>query len=166
MKKMKLWMLAAILVCGTAVSLTGCKKCNCKALETAQETAQQESAPQAVSSEELIRTSQSWDGVELPDYFQGRPELVAVKYVFPAGKKLGWHHHPVMNYGVLVQGELTIIGLDGKTKVVHEGEAVVEMVGTIHHGENRGTKDCILYMFYLSQKDLPLAVQHPEITEL
>ena len=102
-------------------------------------------------------------GAELPDYFQGRPELVAVKYVFPAGQKLGWHHHVAMNYGVLVQGELTIIGLDGKTKVVHEGEAVVEMVGTVHHGENRGTKDCILYMFYLSQKDLPLAVQHPEI---
>ena len=35
-------------------------------------------------STELIRTSQSWDGVELPDYFVGRPELVAVKYVFPA----------------------------------------------------------------------------------
>jgi quercetin dioxygenase-like cupin family protein len=68
-----------------------------------------------------------------------------------------------MNYGVLVQGELTIIGLDGKKKVVHEGEAVVEMVGTIHHGENLGKKDAILYMFYLSQKDLPLAVQHPEI---
>ena len=61
-----------------------------------------------VESKELIRTSQSWDGVELPDYFKGRPELVAVKYVFPAGQKLGWHHHPVMNYGILVQGELTI----------------------------------------------------------
>ena len=118
---------------------------------------------QQVVSTELVRTSQSWDGVELPDYFEGRPELVAVKYVFPVGQKLGWHHHPVMNYGVLVQGELTIIGQDGQTKVVHEGEAVVEMVGTIHHGENRGTKDVILYMFYLSQKDMPLAVQHPEI---
>ena len=117
----------------------------------------------AVQSSELIRTSQSWDGVELPDYLQGRPELVAVKYEFPAGQKLGWHHHPVMNYGVLVQGELTIIGLDGKEKVVHEGEAVVEMVNTVHHGENRGTKPVILYMFYLSQEGLPLSVQHPEI---
>ena len=45
--------------------------------------------PQQVETTELIRTSQSWDGVELPDYFQGRPELVAVKYVFPAGQKLG-----------------------------------------------------------------------------
>ena len=145
-------LLAATLICGTTV-ITSCKDAH----------AQEESAPQQVQTTELIRTSQSWDGVELPDYFQGRPELVAVKYVFPAGQKLGWHHHVAMNYGVLVQGELTIIGQDGKTKVVHEGEAVVEMVGTIHHGENRGTKPVILYMFYLSQKDLPLAVQHPEI---
>ena len=157
MKQTKQWMLAAILtICGATMasfSLTSCDDAK----------AQKDDAAPAVKSEELIRTSQSWDGVELPDYLQGRPELVAVKYEFPAGQKLGWHHHPVMNYGILVQGELTIIGQDGKEKVVHEGEAVVEMVNTIHHGENRGNKDVILYMFYLSQKDLPLAVQHPEI---
>ena len=147
MKKMMNWVLAATLICGASV-LNSCKKAN----------TQEDNPVQKVQSSELIRTSQSWDGVELPDYLQGRPELVAVKYVFPAGQKLGWHHHPVMNYGILVQGELTIIGQDGKEKVVH-----VEMVNTIHHGENRGNKDVILYMFYLSQKDLPLAVQHPEI---
>jgi len=158
MKKITIWVLAVILVCGVAAVGIHFASFNGAHAE------EQESVPK-VQSVELIRTSQSWDGVELPDYFQGRPELVAVKYVFPAGQKLGWHHHVAINYGVLVQGELTIIGLDGKTKVVHEGEAVVEMVGTIHHGENRGTKDVILYMFYLSQKDLPLAVQHPEITQ-
>ena len=154
MKNLKSWMLAAILTVSGANVLVSCQKaCNC----------QNTPAQQEVQSTELVRTSQSWDGVELPDYFQGRPELVAVKYEFPAGKQLGWHHHPVMNYGVLVQGELTIIGQDGKEKVVHEGEAVVEMVNTIHHGENRGTKPVILYMFYLSQEGQPLAVQHPEI---
>ena len=152
------WVLAATLVCSAIVFMTACKKA------TVQEATIQENEPaKKVQSTELIRTSQSWDGVELPDYLQGRPELVAVKYEFPAGQKLGWHHHPVMNYGILVQGELTIIGLDGKEKTVHEGEAVVEMVNTIHHGENRGTKPVILYMFYLSQKDSLLAVQHPEI---
>ena len=153
MKKTMKRLLVVTLVGCAAASMTGCKETN----------AQDGSAAQAVKSEELIRTSQSWDGVELPDYLQGRPELVAVKYEFPAGQKLGWHHHPVMNYGILVQGELTIIGQDGKEKTVHEGEAVVEMVNTIHHGENRGTKPVILYMFYLSQKGEQLAVQHPEI---
>ena len=113
-----------------------------------------------VETVELFRTSQSWDGAALPDYPQGRPELVAVKYEIPQGRKLGWHHHEVINHGVLVQGELTIVALDGTEKVVHEGEAVVEMVGTVHHGENRGSKDVVLYMFYLSQQGLPLSVPH------
>ena len=116
-----------------------------------------------VETKELIRTSQSWDGAELPDCFLRHPELVAMKYVFPAGQKLGWHHHDVLNYGVLVQGELTIVAQDGTTKVVHKGEAVVEMVGTVHHGENRGTKPAVLYMFYLTQKGVPLSVPHPEM---
>ena len=125
--------------------------------------AQNDNSTQTAQSTEMIRTSQSWDGVELPDYLQGRPELVAVKYEIPAGQKLGWHHHPVMNHGILVQGELTIVSIDGKEKVVHEGEVVVEMVDTIHHGENRGSKPVILYMFYLTQEGVPLSVQHPEI---
>ena len=44
-----------------------------------------------VETTELFRTSQSWDGAELPDYPHGRPELVAVKYVIPQGRNLGRH---------------------------------------------------------------------------
>lgn len=148
--------LATILGVSVTMLLTmtfvGCKKANDEV---------DKNAP--VMTEELIRTSQSWDGVELPDYLQGRPELVAVHYEIPPGQKLGWHHHPVMNYGVLTQGELTVVSLDGKKKVIQEGEAIVEMVNTIHHGENNGTKTVELYMFYLSLEGMPLAVQHPEI---
>lgn len=153
MKNILNWVLVATLLCSLC-TMGSCKKTNAN---------NDASVPQQVESTELIRTIQSWDGVELPDYFQGRPELVAVKYEFPVGQKLGWHHHVAMNFGVLVQGELTIIGENGQEKVVREGEAIVEMVGAVHRGENRGTKPVILYMFYLSQKDLPLAVQHPDI---
>ena len=114
---------------------------------------------------DLKRTSQSWDGVELPDYPVGKPERVVRRYIFPRGSKLGWHHHPVMNYGILQQGELTIIGLDGKETTVKAGEAVVEMVGTIHHGENRGGETVVLDMFYISQEGTPIAVPHPEIAK-
>ena len=112
---------------------------------------------------EMKRTSQSWDGDPLPDYPKGKPELVVMRYIFPVGSKLPWHHHPVINYGILHQGELTIIRDDGKTQVVHAGEAVVEMVGSVHCGMNSGDKPVILDMFYLSQEGIPLAVQHPEI---
>ena len=126
-------------------------------------TPQIDNTPQEVRSTELVRTSQSWNGVDLPDYLVGRPEIVGIKYEIPAGQKLGWHDHPVMNFGILVQGDLTIISQDGLEKTVHEGEVVVEMVGTIHHGENRGSKPVLLYMFYLSQNGMSLSEQHTEI---
>ncbi len=116
-----------------------------------------------VQTFELARTSKSWDGADLPDYPAGKPELIVKRYVFPRGSKLAWHHHPVMNYGIVQQGELTIIGQDGKEKTVKAGEAVVEMVGTAHHGENRGDKTVVLDMFYVSQVGTPLSVPHPEI---
>ena len=136
--------------------------CNVSAFCSCNKANEENVVTETVSTE-LLRTDQSWNGVELPDYPQGKPELVAVKYVIPAGQKLGWHHHDAMNHGVLVQGELTIIGLDGQTKTMYEGDVVVEMVDSIHHGENRGTEPVVLYMFYVSQKGLPLSVSHPEI---
>jgi quercetin dioxygenase-like cupin family protein len=147
MDKMIKWFMGGLIIC--AIGIIGCSS--------------MDESESEVESIELLRTSKSWNDVELPDYPQGRPELVAVKYIIPPGKKLGWHHHVAMNHGVLVQGELTIIAQDGKTKVMREGEVVVEMVDAIHHGENRGTEPVVLYMFYLSQKDMPLSVQHPEI---
>lgn len=116
-----------------------------------------------IESVELIRTSTSWNGTSLPDYPLGKPELVAVKYIIQPGQKLGWHHHIAMNHGVLIQGELTVVGLDGQTKVFREGDVIVEMVEDIHHGENQGATTVILYMFYLAQENVPLSVQHPEI---
>ena len=153
MKKIMNWVLAATLVCGASVMSS------CKEAKANEDNPAQNATSEKVTSEELIRTSQSWDGVELPDYLQGRPEIVGIKYEIPAGQKLGMHFHPVMNFGILVQGDLTIISEAGLEKTVHEGETVVEMVGTVHHGENRGTKPVVLYMFYLSQKDMPLSVQ-------
>ena len=107
-------MLAAALILAALGSFTSCERADADNAHA-----------QQVEATELIRTGQSWDGVELPDYLAGRPELVTMKYVVPAGRKLGWHPHLVMNLGVLVQGELTIFSQDGKQKVVHEGEAVV-----------------------------------------
>jgi len=116
-----------------------------------------------IKSTELIRTSESWDGAPLPDFPLGRPELSVCRMTFPAGAKTGWHHHTVINYGIVEQGDLTIVCLDGKEHTFHQGEALVEVVGTVHRGENRGTKPVILNMFYLAEPEQVRTVQHPEI---
>ena len=153
--------IAVIVSVLASVVLSGCKT-PCQTRCKTSPFAQYDNAT-TVLKLELTRTSQSWDGAPLPDYLKGKPELVVMRYVFPVGSKLPWHHHPVINFGILQQGELTIIGDDGKKQVVHPGEAIVEMVGSVHYGMNTGDKPVVLDMFYLSQDGMPLAVQHPEI---
>ena len=114
-----------------------------------------------IKTTELIRTSQSWDGALLPDFPQGQPELRVVRLDFPIGAKTGWHHHSVVNYGIVQQGDLTIVCQDGTEKTFHEGEALVEVIGTIHRGENRGSKPVILNMFYFSSPGTEITIQHP-----
>ena len=116
-----------------------------------------------IKTTELIRTSQSWDGAQLPDFPQGQPELRVVRLDFPIGAKTGWHHHSVVNYGIVQQGDLTIVCQDGTEKTFHEGEALVEVIGTIHRGENRGSKPVILNMFYFSSPGTEITIQHPEL---
>ena len=82
MKKILNFVLAVALVGGFNI-MASCKKATDNNETAAQ---QQVEKVEKVENTELIRTSQSWDGVELPDYFKGRPELVAVKYVFPAAR--------------------------------------------------------------------------------
>jgi len=116
-----------------------------------------------VKTTELLRTSQSWDGGQLPSFPQENAEIVSMRYEFPSGERLGWHHHDVVNFGFVEQGELTITDINGNRKVFHQGDALVEMVGKIHYGENRGTEPVVLIMFYIVPKGMPLSVQHPEI---
>ena len=150
MKKITKLILAAV-IASSAAFFTSCGQTDKEATAT------------EVQTIELLRTSQSWNEMDLPDYPQGKPEIVAMKYIIPPGAKLNWHHHVSMNHGILVQGELTIIGKDGTTTTIKEGEAIVEMVDAIHRGENRGDKTVVLYMFYLSKEGLPLSVQNPEV---
>ena len=116
-----------------------------------------------IKTTELIRTSQSWDGAMLPDFPQGQPELRVIRLDFPVGAKTGWHHHTVVNYGIVQQGDLTIVCQDGSERTFHEGKPLVEVIGTIHRGENRGKKPVILVMFYYSEPGAEITIQHPEL---
>ena len=118
-----------------------------------------------IKTTELIRTSQSWDGAMLPDFPQGQPELRVIRLDFPVGAKTGWRHHTVVNYGIVQQGDLTIVCQDGSERTFHEGEPLVEVIGTIHRGENRGRKPVILNMFYYSEPGAEITIQHPELEE-
>ncbi|MDA9557325.1 cupin domain-containing protein [Vibrio sp.] len=76
--------------------------------------------------------------------------------------ELSWHTHPVINAGVLVKGELTVITKEGKERIIVPGEAVAEVLGTVHKGINKGNEPVEIIVFYAGVSGTPLTVNEEE----
>ena len=102
----------------------------------------------SISFKELVRNSKSWDGKSLVPYPQDQPEITILRITIPAGARLETHSHPVINAGVLVNGELTVRTMDGKVLRLNAGDPIVEVVNTLHYGINEGTVPAEIVVFY------------------
>ena len=68
-----------------------------------------------VTAKVLTKTTHSWDGNPLSAYPPGQPQVTIMRIQIPAGTTLPLHIHPVINAGVLIAGELTVVTKTGKT---------------------------------------------------
>ncbi len=109
--------------------------------------------------ETLAKTSSSWDGKVLPNYPQGKPEITILRIRIPAGTKLPMHEHPVINAGVLLSGELTVVTKDKKMLHLKAGDSIVEVVNKAHYGKNEGTKTAEIIVFYAGEVDKPITIK-------
>ena len=110
---------------------------------------------------QLVKTSQSWNGDFLPAYPQGKPEITILRISIPAGTQLDTHSHPVINAGVLISGQLTVVTTDGKTLHLKAGDPIVEVVNTLHYGMNEGKVPAEIVVFYAGVVDTPITVVEP-----
>ena len=117
-----------------------------------------ETATDAVQAVELVKTSSSWDGNTLPAYPKGEPEITILKITVPPDTQLPMHEHPVINAGVLIKGELTVITEDNKTLHMRAGDAIVEVVNTWHFGKNEGDEPAEILVFYAGVKGTPITI--------
>src|SRR5689334_6015129 len=122
----------------------------------------QESNESSIVVKDLIKTSQSWDGKLLVPYPQGQPEITIRRISIPAGERLETHSHPVINAGVLLSGELTVITVEGKTLHLKSGEPIVEVVNTPHYGINEGKVPAEIVVFYAGVIDTPISTSQAE----
>jgi len=109
--------------------------------------------------EQLAKSTISWDGTVLPAYPEGQPEITILRIKIPAGAQLAMHQHPVINAGVLIAGELTVITEDNKTLHLKAGDSIVELVGTKHYGKNEGNQMAEIIVFYAGVVDKPITVK-------
>ena len=108
----------------------------------------QEANEASIVVKELVKTTKSWDGEFLLPYPQGQPEITIRRISIPAGARLETHSHPVINAGVLLSGQLTVVTADGKTLHLQAGDPIVEVVNTSHYGINEGKAPAEIIVFY------------------
>ena len=113
----------------------------------------------ALQTEVLAKASLSWDGSHLPDYPKGSPEVTILRIKIPPGAQLPLHRHPVINAGVLLSGELTVVTKDNRTFHLKSGESIVEVVNKWHSGKNEGKKTAEIIVFYVGASDTPITVK-------
>jgi len=113
----------------------------------------------SVQANVLAKTSLSWDGSHLPDYPKGTPEVTILKIKIPPGSQLPLHKHPVINAGVLLKGELTVVTEDNRTLHLKTGDAIVEVVNKWHYGKNEGKEMAEIIVFYAGALDMPITIE-------
>jgi len=112
----------------------------------------------AVQVDVLAKTGLSWDGRDLPEYPKGTPEITILRIKIPPGAQLPLHKHPVINAGVLLNGELTVVTEDNRTLHLKTGEAIVEVVNKWHYGKNESNKTAEILVFYAGVRDTPITI--------
>jgi quercetin dioxygenase-like cupin family protein len=112
----------------------------------------------AITAKVLAKSATSWDGSPLPPYPAGQAEASIVRIRISPGAQLPIHKHPVINAGVLLSGELTVI--TEKNEVLHlkAGDPIVEVVDKWHYGRNDGAVPAEIVVFYAGMPGAPLSI--------
>jgi quercetin dioxygenase-like cupin family protein len=111
-----------------------------------------------VLSEVVSKSTASWDGVPLPAYEKGKPEITILCITIPPQTVLALHEHKVINAGVLISGELTVVTSEGRILHLKAGEGIIEVVNTVHYGKNEGQIPAQIIGFYAGSTITPSTV--------
>ncbi|GLT18714.1 hypothetical protein GCM10007938_24950 [Vibrio zhanjiangensis] len=110
----------------------------------------------AATSVDLVKDTKSWNGDSLPSQTIAQPEVTIKEITIQPGEALPIHLHPVINAGILLEGELTVYTED-RSKVLKlnadsEKNTIIEMVNQYHFGMNSGDKPAKIVVFYIAEK--------------
>jgi quercetin dioxygenase-like cupin family protein len=112
-----------------------------------------------VMVDQLLQTTQSWDGNKYAHYATGQPQITILKISIPPHTALDWHEHPMISAAYVVSGEINLeIRGTRKRKAIQAGHALAESVATVHRGYT--TKQPVeLVVFYAGAVGLPLSIK-------
>jgi quercetin dioxygenase-like cupin family protein len=111
-----------------------------------------------VSVTKLISSTNCWDGALLPAYPRQQPNITILRIRIPPGVRLHTHKHPIINAGVLLSGQLTVVTTKGATLHLVAGDPIIEVVNTLHYGINEGKTAAEIMVFYAGTLDDPPSI--------
>ena len=82
-----------------------------------------------------------------------------MRIIIQPGVELPLHKHPVINAGVLLRGELTVVTEDNETLHMKAGDSIVEVVDKWHYGKNEGNVPAEIIVFYAGIVDTPITIK-------
>lgn len=112
----------------------------------------------SVKVTKLLQSPSSWSGAALV-YPNGQAEVTALLVEIAPGGETGWHLHPLPSFGYVLEGELEVSLKDGTVKRVVAGQALAEVVNTLHNGRNVGKGPVRLVVFYAGVTDSTLTIK-------
>ncbi|HEY6529897.1 MAG TPA: cupin domain-containing protein [Cellvibrionaceae bacterium] len=108
----------------------------------------------------LLKTQTSWDGKAL-EYPKGTAQITGMIVEIAPGGETGWHLHAVPSFGMLLEGELEVTLKNGARKIIKKGEALAEVVNTLHNGRTIGTTPVKILVFYAGTTDSKITEKEP-----
>lgn len=112
----------------------------------------------AVKASTVLKAENSWDGKPIA-YPEGKPEVTGMVIEIAPGGETGWHSHPVSSFAVVLEGELEVQLKNGRVNRIKSGEALAEVVNTLHNGRNLGSVPVKLVVFYVGAVGQKLSVK-------
>lgn len=115
-----------------------------------------------VTAKVLTKTSVTGNGQKITYPVTDRAEVTSMTVDIAPGTQTGWHKHPVPVYAYVISGDLIVELEDGKQITFAQGDAVIEVVNTLHNGKNSGTVPVKLAVFYLGIQGMPNVIKPEE----
>ena len=112
-----------------------------------------------VEVSKVLVSSVTSNGTPLRYLQTGQPEVTVLVVRVPPGGSTGWHQHPVPVYAYMLNGTLNVEIKGGQTSVFKKGDAILEVMNTLHNGYNSGSETATLVVFYTGAVGVPNVVK-------
>lgn len=117
-----------------------------------------------VTAQVLKKTMVTGNGQRISYPATDKAEVTAMTVDLAPGAETGWHKHPIPVYAYVVSGTIIVEIEGGKEISFGPGEAIIEVVNTLHNGRNKGKEPVKLAVFYLGAEGIPNVIK-PALAE-